>query len=1172
MKAPSSHSNSQVSHHPGPAPAGRAPTPAMPPMVRISLAFFALITTSTFALLQAPRPDPFNSPRPFVSQRWWGYPLEWNAPSRLPKIECDLRAIQTVPNTNYIWAAGNKGMLVVSTDGGVTWAKRDINIGQITSPASSPTAPPPTPSRSATSKAFLNLPNLVPVAAAAELSGDQSSFDDQAQQGPPKPLPTTDSSSGARSSAGTVSNPAITSAQQEIAANISQPTGNPQSLASLPQTTRQQGRASTTPAADPNSGSPNSVEAQSLIAVYFSDESRGAVISQTGRRFRTLDGGSRWSADALPMLTTFSPDEMQATQHYLISNEPLVANADGATYAGADDLGYYYIYFDRAPGFISRPSGFDARYLPAYAAHFLPDGKNVWMVGTKGYVWRSSDGGPTGINLQAGNNDLHAVYFIDTNRGWAGGSDGTFLTTSDGGATWQPQVSGTHSQLNAINFLPDGLHGWVAGNDGLILSTDDGGSTWVHRTQARDASGRYLRLPAPWYFVALVAMGLLLYRRREESGKPPEESVADVLVSDRPLDSPAGDVLSFNAIALGLSRFLRNENTLPPLTIAVVGEWGTGKSSLMSLLRADLRSYKFRPVWFNAWHHQKEEHMLASLLENVKLQAVPRWWTTRGIIFRARLLRIRGWRHWVPLMLLLFVIYVLLLYHFRQPGTDNDFAGLFQVLSGSFSGSTANQVSHLVALVPLLAGVVTFVGAVWRGITAFGVKPASLLAGVSSGVSIRNLEAQTSFRQKFALEFSDVTRALGQRSLLIFIDDLDRCRPENVLETLEAVNFLTTSGDCFVVIGMAREYVERCVGRAFKDIAEEMIDNVGAKAVPGEPEDQAKETRAKEKRIEFARQYLAKLINIEVAVPTAKTEQSLKLLLSGADEKREIEKQKPGLDFEVFLRYWKVIPALVIFASLVLGGSYLADNLRPGSPAQAAPSPSVSPVRLASTASSPEPTPNVTTQSGTSSPVATPDISNQRAEITQGGRALFSRNLVPVLGLLMLIWIGITIMTRRPGLIVKDSPRFVEALTVWHSVIFSRQSTPRSTKRFMNHVRYLAMRQRRSTDSSSFLRQMFFPEKPPPEAGAQDSDRLKPESLKAIPDEALVALAAIEHFNSSCLDEDYSASWPLAIELGSEERKLLTEAVAAHAAKFNGFDALQYRQRFLEMSAGLDGG
>ena len=76
---------------------------------------------------------------------------------------------------------------------------------------------------------------------------------------------------------------------------------------------------------------------------------------------------------------------------------------------------------------------------------------------------------------------------------------------------------------------------------------------------------------------------------------------------------------------MGLSRFLRNENTIPPLTVAVTGPWGTGKSSLMNLAKADLEEYGFRPVWFNAWHHQKEEHLLASLLQNIKLQAIPSW-------------------------------------------------------------------------------------------------------------------------------------------------------------------------------------------------------------------------------------------------------------------------------------------------------------------------------------------------------------------------------------------------------------------------------------------------------------------------------------------------------------------------------------------------------------------
>jgi predicted KAP-like P-loop ATPase len=92
-----------------------------------------------------------------------------------------------------------------------------------------------------------------------------------------------------------------------------------------------------------------------------------------------------------------------------------------------------------------------------------------------------------------------------------------------------------------------------------------------------------------------------------------------MLVSDRPLEAGEPDPMDFHSIARGLSRFIRNRKTVPPLTIAISGAWGTGKSSLMNLLRTDLRERGFRPVWFNAWHYQKEENLLASLLQNVRL-------------------------------------------------------------------------------------------------------------------------------------------------------------------------------------------------------------------------------------------------------------------------------------------------------------------------------------------------------------------------------------------------------------------------------------------------------------------------------------------------------------------------------------------------------------------------
>jgi cell division septation protein DedD len=435
---------------------------------------------------------------------------------------------------------------------------------------------------------------------------------------------------------------------------------------------------------------------------------------------------------------------------------------------------------------------------------------------------------------------------------------------------------------------------------------------------------------------------------------------------------------------------------------------------------------------------------------------------------------------------------------------------------------------------------------------------------------------------------------------LIFIDDLDRCRPENVLETLEAVNFLTTSGECFVVIGMAREYVERCVGRAFKDIAEEMIDNLEPER--GKPEEQAAEELAKEKRIEFARHYLDKLINIEVPVPAAKQPQSLKLLLAGAYQPSKSEPKTQWAQFKswtgvTFRRHWRVFPALTALAALLVIGYFLAMSLIGGSTdssllAEANPTPSPT------TFASPTPMPTITpfsrgaVRNSTPSPTPTPAppspsptaaTINERPEIIAEARALVSRSLLPAFALLGMVWFGVTMLNRRPDLVVKDSPNFVDALKIWHPLIFSRQSTPRAIKRFMNRVRYLAMRQRPVSDSErSWLRTLFASK------GQLEEPQVPIESPSAenpnepIPDEALVALAAIEYFNKSIFLDSATAdddTWPpttirspanVSHTYGSDLRKILFPARAEHEKRFGKFDVFKYRYRYLEMAASVE--
>ena len=87
---------------------------------------------------------------------------------------------------------------------------------------------------------------------------------------------------------------------------------------------------------------------------------------------------------------------------------------------------------------------------------------------------------------------FYDVYFIDRNTGWAvGNHEGSSLTeelesviahTTDGGATWQPQISGVYEHpLRKVHFV-DAQRGWIAGNGGVVLYTENSGQDWVRQT------------------------------------------------------------------------------------------------------------------------------------------------------------------------------------------------------------------------------------------------------------------------------------------------------------------------------------------------------------------------------------------------------------------------------------------------------------------------------------------------------------------------------------------------------------------------------------------------------------------------------------------------------------------------------------------------------------------
>src|SRR5690349_10653266 len=74
--------------------------------------------------------------------------------------------------------------------------------------------------------------------------------------------------------------------------------------------------------------------------------------------------------------------------------------------------------------------------------------------------------------------DIWSVSFANMNAGWASGSSGLILHTSDGGTNWTSQQSGVTGNLRNIFFVNDTL-GWTTGDAGVILNTIDGGKKWT---------------------------------------------------------------------------------------------------------------------------------------------------------------------------------------------------------------------------------------------------------------------------------------------------------------------------------------------------------------------------------------------------------------------------------------------------------------------------------------------------------------------------------------------------------------------------------------------------------------------------------------------------------------------------------------------------------------------
>lgn len=200
-----------------------------------------------------------------------------------------------------------------------------------------------------------------------------------------------------------------------------------------------------------------------LEAVQVLGAQEVVAVDQTGRVFRSADGGATWSpfASSPPALSAADLHFSSALDGWVVgqgfSGAALFHTVDGgATWTPVPDFQGTYVAVD-----------------------FV--GANGWALAVYGTLWRTTDGGASWSEHELPGNAL-ALYDVDFWSGAVGyavGGSGYAARTDDGGASWQllptPSVDDQLTDLALIG--PDEL--WASTAGGRLLYSATGGQSWA---------------------------------------------------------------------------------------------------------------------------------------------------------------------------------------------------------------------------------------------------------------------------------------------------------------------------------------------------------------------------------------------------------------------------------------------------------------------------------------------------------------------------------------------------------------------------------------------------------------------------------------------------------------------------------------------------------------------
>ena len=263
------------------------------------------------------------------------------------------------------------------------------------------------------------------------------------------------------------------------------------------------------------------------------------------------------------------------------------------------------------------------------------------------------------------------------------------------------------------------------------------------------------------------------------------------------------DFLNFNYLAEQVVEISKDEK-LSPATIGVYGDWGSGKSTLMKMVKKSLDADKNTlTVEFNGWLFEGYEDAKTALCGTIldEMRTHETLFAKGKEKIKALLKKVDGGK-------------------LLSKGIKY---GLDFLLTSGIGTVTELTLTGIISAVKQKAGDVSE-DEIKKVIDAFKKEE-------TKRTEIKN------FRKTFKEVFEDCE---GER-LVVFIDELDRCTPDTVLDIFEAIRlFLYVPGTTFI-IGADERLVSYAVKTKYKDI-------------PGHD-------------IDISKEYLEKLVQYPVKIP-----------------------------------------------------------------------------------------------------------------------------------------------------------------------------------------------------------------------------------------------------------------------------------------------------------------